>query len=80
MLRFALADFPFVCISLYQDMEAIMALPYKTGGQNGIGFIEYCETRPAGVKNAIDIKSFIRFAISSVVLRQPETPLHHCLL
>jgi hypothetical protein len=49
-------------------MEATMALPYKTGGQDVIHFVEYFETRPVGVilsvvKQVIETKSLSSFVI-----------------
>jgi hypothetical protein len=49
-------------------MEATMAMPNKTGGQDVIHFVEYFETSPVGgvlgvVKQAIETKS-----LSSIVI------------
>ncbi len=50
-------------------MEAIMALPNKTGSQEVIDFIDYLETKPAGgilgnVNRATNNKFFSSFVIS----------------
>jgi hypothetical protein len=47
-------------------MEATMALPYKTGGQDVVHFVAYFETRPVGVilsvvKQVIETKSHSSF-------------------
>jgi hypothetical protein len=56
-------------------MEAIMALPNKTGGQAGIDFIACLDNRPGGVilsvgKKIFDTKPIGSFVISSAMFRR----------
>jgi hypothetical protein len=71
-------------MSLLKDMEAIMALPYKTGSQNIIDFIEYVGTKPAGgiwdglnraINNSKSSSSFVIVFAGVSAERNREQPL-----
>ena len=62
-----------------------MALPYKTGSQDGIDIIKYLEIGPArvpsgGVEKTIETKSLRGFVISFAVFRRKENTSVHPFL